>query len=151
PGWSLHQLHAPGEEVYGAAHRLLLARVETLVEWLQVSQARRKYLVGRDQKGCDPTQADVAPREAIEGSLQNLDDGRDRLRADRARAELALFTQLDEPAAAAALAAQQGAFAVRAVTGADDHAVALLEPASTAEDEHRPGATVAVGRPADGP
>ena len=82
--------------------------------------------------------------------MLNLDDGGDRLRADRARAELAFLAQLDEPATSAALATQQGAFAVGAVTGANDDAVTLLEPASTAEDEHRAGAAVAVGGAADG-
>src|SRR5205823_6113045 len=67
-----------------------------------------------------------------------------------ARAELAFLTQLDQPATAAPLAPQQGAFAVGAVSGANDNAVALLEPTSTAEDEHRAGAAVAVGGAADG-
>src|SRR5207248_7034904 len=139
-----------GEEVDGTAHGLLLARVEALVEGLQLAQTGRQHLVGRDQEGGDASQADVARRETIEGPLLNLDDGGDRLRADRARAELAFLAQLDEPATAAALPPQQGAFAVGAVSGANDNAVALLEPASTAEDEHRAGAAVAVGGAADG-
>src|SRR4029077_9227625 len=52
--------------------------------------------------------------------------------------------------ASAAFATQQRAFAVGSVAGANDDAVALLEPASTAEDKHCPGAAVAVGGAADG-
>ena len=150
PGRSLDQLHAPGEEVDGVAHGLLLAGVEAIVEGLKVARARRQHLVGRNQERGDAPQADVARRETIEGSLLNLDDGGDRLRPDRARAELTFLAQLDEPAAAAALAPQQGTFAIGAVTGANDDAVALLEATPAAEDEHRAGAAVAVGGAADG-
>ena len=40
PGRSLYELHAPGEEVDGTPHGLLLARVEALVEGLQVARTR---------------------------------------------------------------------------------------------------------------
>src|SRR5439155_4752743 len=122
PGRSLHQLHAPGEEVDSTAHGLLLARVEALVEGLQLAQTGRQHLVGRDQEGGDASQADVARRETIEGPLLNLDDGGDRLRADRAWAELSFLTKLDAPATAPPLAAHPRAFPDGALLGANDDA-----------------------------
>src|ERR1700694_3051190 len=150
PGRYLHQLHAPREEIDGAAHGLLLARVEALIEGLQIARPRGQHLIGCDQKRRDAAQADVARRKAIQSSLLNLDDGGDRLRPDRARAELALLAQLDQPAASAAFATEQRAFAIGSVTGANDDAVTFLEAAATTQDERRPGTAVAVGGAANG-
>ena len=104
-GWALHQLHAAREKVDGAAHRLLLAGVEALVEGLQVAQARGQHLVGRNQEGGHPPQADVARREAVEGPLLDLNDGCDRLRPDRARPQRPFLAELDQPAPGSTLAA----------------------------------------------
>ena len=147
--WALHQLHAAGEEVDRAAHGLLLAGIEALVEGLQRSSPGGQHLVGCDQQGRDAAQADVAGGEAVQGTLLHLDDGRDRLRPDRARPQRAVLPQLHQPATAAAFPAEQGPFPVRAMGGADDDAIAFLEPAAATEHDQRPGAPVAVGRPAD--
>src|SRR5207237_9893557 len=111
--------------------------------------ARGRAPTGRDKEGGGPPQADIAGREAVEGTLLDFDDRRNRLRPDRAGPQDPLLPELDQPAAPAVVGPEQGPLALGPVDRLDDDPVTLLEPAPAAEHHQGAGAPVAVGGAAD--